>query len=94
MSYSTPTKKETLEVPEFVNHGKKKNKALKPKKVKTAKMIIKFFGFGWCIGFIPMAITVGNEIPELYIVPLIPVALYLINRVIKDLKGWYQNEEM
>ena len=55
---------------------------------------MKFFAFGVCVGFIPMAIVKGNEMPELYAIPLIPVVIYLIYKVVSDLKGWYENEEM
>lgn len=71
-----------------------KKKKLKSKKVKTAKVIMKFFAFGVCVGFIPTAIVKGNEMPELYAIPLIPVVIYLIYKVVSDLKGWYENEEM
>lgn len=99
MNYSPNMKPKELEIPVF--DGKKavanthpKKKKLKSKKVKTAKIIMKFFAFGVCVGFIPTAIVKGNEMPELYAIPLIPVVIYLIYKVVSDLKGWYENEEM
>lgn len=99
MNYSPNMKPKELEIPAF--DGKKavanthtKKKKLKSKKVKIAKVIMKFFAFGVCVGFIPTAIVKGNEMPELYAIPLIPVVIYLIYKVVSDLKGWYENEEM
>lgn len=99
MNYSTSMKPRELEIPTFdgkkaVANTQPKKKKLKSKKIKTAKVIMKFFAFGVCVGFIPMAIVKGNEMPELYAIPLIPVVIYLIYKVVSDLKGWYENEEM
>ncbi len=98
MNYSINTKQKEFDpVPDVKKgaaniHSQKKN--LKSKKVRTAKTIMKFFSFGVCMGFIPTAVSYGDELPGLYIIPFIPVVLYLINKVITDLKGWYENEEV
>ncbi len=99
MNYSPNMKPRELEIPAFdgkkaVANTQPKKKKLKSKKIKTAKVIMKFFAFGVCVGFIPTAIVKGNEMPELYAIPLIPVVIYLIYKVVSDLKGWYENEEM
>lgn len=67
-------------------------KHLKQKKIRTIKTITKAVCTGVCVGFIPYAVLVGN--PWLFAVPLTPVAVYLVTRVKKDLKGWYEDEEM
>ena len=73
---------------------KTKRRRLKKNKVRTAQVIIRAVGIGVCIGFIPYSIIKGAECHWLYIVPFIPVIIYLIVRIIKDLKGWYEDEEM
>lgn len=65
---------------------------LKKKKVRTIKTITKAVCTGVCVGFIPYAVLVGNS--WLFAVPLAPVVVYLVSRVMKDLKGWYEDEEM
>lgn len=73
---------------------KTNHRRLKKNKVRTAKVIIRAVGTGICIGFIPYSIIKGAECHWFYIVPFIPVIIYLIVRIIRDLKGWYENEEM
>jgi hypothetical protein len=69
-------------------------KPIKKNKVKTAATVTKAVLTGICEGFIPYAVIAGDNSPWLYAIPFAPVVIYLITRVIKDLKGWYENEEM
>lgn len=65
-------------------------KLLKANKIKTAFNICKAVGVGVCEGFIPFVSLKGAEYPLMYVIPFIPVVIYLAIRIVKDLKGWYE----
>lgn len=71
-----------------------KKPPIKYRKIKTAKMVIAAVITGACWGCIPYVLRAGIDNPYLYLIPLAPVAVYLINKICVDLERWYKNDEM
>ena len=68
----------------------KKAPGMKPEKRKQASTVLIAVMIGLCEGFLPCAYLLHSVSPWYYAIPLLPIVVYLIIRIVKDLKGWYE----
>lgn len=71
-----------------------KKPAIKQRKIKTARTVITAVVTGACWGCTPYVLNAGVDNKWLYMIPITPVIVYLINKVCDDLERWYKNDEV
>ena len=78
--------------PKFVKSGDKP--VIKRKKIRTARIVLTALVTGACEGCIPYVLKAGVDNHWLYLIPVFPVAIYLISKICEDLERWYKDDEL